>query len=114
MFQPARLNRAMVASCKLPLGMPSRILLATEFLFLFGFGFLPKCNGAREAAHCAFMADEPVAFNFNAKQKRVVVAIGRCRNDAQPIAARFTLHPQFLSGAAPEGDEARFKSLCVA
>src|SRR5580698_8447581 len=112
MFQPARLKRAMVASCRLPLGMPRRSLSATGGLrFFAGRG---RCDGPREATHGAFVTDEAVAFHLNAEEKRVIVAVGRGRDNTQSVAAGFALHPQLLAGAAPEGDEAGFEGFCVA
>src|SRR5690242_13771960 len=108
MFHPARLKSAMVASCRLPLGMPRRSLLATGGLLLREF------NGPRETAHRALMANQAIAFYFHAKQERVVVAIGGYGDDAQAVAAGFALHPQLLAGAAPEGDEAGFQGFLIA
>src|ERR1039458_5940847 len=105
MFQPARLKRAMVASCKLPLGMPSLSLLSTDFLFLIAC-FRVACAGGQrfgKATDRAFVADQPIAFHLDAKQQRIVVAVGRGGDDAQPVAAGLALHPQLLAGGAPEG-----------
>src|SRR5579863_8621326 len=114
MFQPARLKRAMVASCRLPLGMPSLSLLATGFLFLIGLlsGF---AEGERfgEAAYCAFVADETVAFYLDSEEQRVVVTVSGGGDDAEAIAAGFALHPELLAGAAPESDEAGFKGFGI-
>src|ERR1035437_8245390 len=118
MFQPARLKRAMVASCRLPLGMPSLSLLATSFLFLVGLlirilvGF---GDGQRlgEATDRAFVAHESVTLDDDAKQQRVVVAVGCGGDDAQAVAAGFALHPQLLAGTAPEGDEAGLEGFCI-
>src|SRR5580698_9549681 len=104
MFQPARLKRASVASCRLPLGIPRRILFATLHLDcgldwdLFG-----------EAGDSAFVADEAVAFDDDAEDQRIVVAVGCGRDNAQAVAAGFALHPELLAGAAPKGDKARLK-----
>src|ERR1035441_6858244 len=106
----------MVASCKLPLGMPSLSLLATSCLFLFaglavgaGHG-----QGFGEATDRAFVADESVALDDDTKEHCVVVAVGCGGDDAQAIAAGLALHPQLLAGAAPEGDEAGFEGFGVA
>src|ERR1700685_1337358 len=107
MFQPARLNKAMVASCKLPLGIPSLSLLATRFLLLLRFGVAGGHDGPREAADGALVTDQAVAFNLDAEQQRVVVAIGCGGDDAQPVAAGLALHPQLLAGAAPKCEQAR-------
>src|SRR5208283_2410704 len=98
MFHPARLKSAMVASCKLPLGMPSLNLLATVRLLLRVWRERP-----REAAYRALMADQAVALHLDAEEQRVVVAVGRGRDHAQPVAAGLALHPQLLARAAPEG-----------
>src|ERR1035441_4974361 len=107
MFQPARLKRAMVASCRLPLGMPSLSLFATSYLFLVGFA---DEQWFGEATDRALVANESVALDHHTKQQGVVVAVGRGCDDAQAIAAGFALHPQLLAGAAPEGDEAGLRS----
>ena len=60
------------------------------------------------------MANQPVAFDHDAKQQRVVVAVGRGGDNAQTVAAGFALHPQLLARAAPEGDEAGLQRLGVA
>ena len=60
------------------------------------------------------MANQAVAFDHDAKQQRIVVAIGRGRNDAQPIAAGLALHPKLLAGAAPEGYKAALQRLGIA
>src|SRR5271169_1695342 len=114
MFQPARLNRAMVASCKLPLGIPSLSLLATKFLFLALAGVGAKRNWPREAAHRALMAHQPVALHLHAKQQRVVIAIRRDRKNPQPVAAGLAFHPKLLARAAPERDVTRFQRARVA
>src|SRR5580698_1190236 len=106
MFQPARLKRASVASCRLPLGKPSRSLLATGHLRDVAGRF----NWARETAHGAFMANQAIALDGDAKQQRVIVAIDGCGDDTKAIAAGFALHPELLAGAAPEGDKAGFQS----
>ena len=67
-----------------------------------------------EATDRAFVADQSVALDDNAKQQRVVVAVGCGGDDAQPVAAGFALHPQLLAGAAPEGDKAGLQRLGVA
>src|ERR1039458_3017641 len=115
MFQPARLNRAMVASCKLPLGMPSLRLLATSYLFLVGI-LAGRAERQRfgKATDRAFVANESVALDHHTKQQRIVVAVGCGGDDAQAVAAGFAFHPQFLAGAAPEGDEAGLKGFCIA
>src|SRR5580692_4968377 len=120
MFQPARLKRAIVASCKLPLGMPSLSLLATRFLFLAGA--LIRCFPIRgfkwqrfgEATDRAFVADKAIALDLYPKQKGVVVAIGSSGDYAQAVAAGFALHPQLLAGATPESHEAGLQRLGIA
>src|SRR5208337_893093 len=116
MFQPARRKRAIVASCKLPLGMPSLNLLATIYLFLI-IGFL-DCSGRGdwlgEATDRALVAYQSVALDDHAKEQRIVVAVGCGGDDAQVVAAGFALHPQLLAGAAPKGDEAGLQGFCVA
>src|ERR1035438_7282343 len=111
MFQPARLKRAMVASCKLPLGMPSLSLLATSYLFLVAGSF--HRDGFGEATDRAFVADQSVALDDDTKEHCVIVTVGCGGDDAQAVAAGLALHPQFLAGAAPEGDEAAFKGFGV-
>src|SRR5580698_9081327 len=109
MFQPARLKRASVASCRLPLGIPRRILLATLHLDcgldwnLFG-----------EAGDGALVADEAIAFDDYFEDDGVVVAVSGSGDDAQAVAAGFAFHPEFLAGTAPEGDEAGFEGLGIA
>ncbi len=71
-------------------------------------------NRAREATDRALVAHQAVAFHLDAKQQRVVVAVGGGRDDAQAVAAGFALHPQLLAGAAPEGDEAGLQRFGVA
>src|ERR1035438_9473089 len=110
MFQPARLKRAMVASCRLPLGMPSLNLLATIFLF----PVIGGQQGLGEAAHGSLMAYKAIALYHYAEEQRVVVAVGGGRNDAQAVAAGFAFHPQFLASAAPKGDEAGLQRFCIA
>src|SRR5437763_13966327 len=98
MFQPARLNNAIVASCRLPLGIPRRSL---------GIGVLfREFDGPGEARYRAFVTDQAVTFHFDFEEQRVIVAIGRGGDDAQAIAAGLPLHPELLARAAPEGDEA--------
>ena len=70
--------------------------------------------GRGEATDRAFVADQAVALDHDAKQQRVVVAVGGGGDDAQAVAAGFALHPQLLAGAAPEGDEAGFQGFGVA
>ena len=60
------------------------------------------------------MADQSVAFDLDAKQQRIVVAVGGGGDDAQPVAAGFAFHPQLLAGAAPEGDKAGLQRLGIA
>src|SRR5579864_5135690 len=100
MFQPARLNSAMVESCRLPLGMPSLSLLA-----IGGLRLQAEIDGAGKTAHGSFVAHQPIAFHFHAKQQRIVIAIGGGGDHAQAVAAGLTLHPQLLASAAPESDE---------
>src|SRR5271168_1125507 len=109
MFQPARLKRASVASCRLPLGIPRRILLATLHLCCRLDGDL-----LGEAGDGAFVADEAVAFYDYLEYQSIVVAVGCSGDDAQAVAAGFAFHPELLAGAAPEGDEAGFKAFGVA
>src|ERR1039458_333863 len=116
MFQPARLNRAMVASCRLPLGMPSLSLLATYFLFLI-VSFPVGCAERErlgEATDRALVADEAIALHLDAEKQRVVVAVGGGGDDAQAVAAGLALHPQLLAGAAPEGYKAGFQRFGIA
>src|ERR1022692_4540641 len=102
MFQPARLKRASVASCRLPLGKPSRSLLATGCLR----NLARRCNRTRETTHGAFVANQAISLNSDAKQQSVVVAVGGCGDDAKPVAAGFTFHPELLAGTAPESNKA--------
>src|SRR6478609_9351348 len=111
MFQPARLKSEIVASCRLPFGRPSRSLLATGGLFLTNS---TQCNRLGKAAHCALMANKPIALNLHAKKERVIVAIRRRGHDSQPIAAGFALHPKLLASATPKSHEACFYCLGVA
>src|ERR1039458_10807736 len=92
MFQPARLKRAMVASCRLPLGMPSLSLLATGFLFLGG-DLAVRTDRQRlgEATDSALVAHQAIAFDFHAEKQRVVVAIRGGGDDAQPVSARLPM-----------------------
>src|SRR5580698_4235505 len=101
MFQPARLKRAIVASCRLPLGIPRRSLLATGDL-----RFLARCDWTREATDGAFVTNEAVSFDDDSEQQRIVVAICGGRNDAEAVSAGFAFHPEFLPRATPESDEA--------
>src|ERR1700730_2714600 len=110
MFQPARLNSAMVESWRLPLGMPSLSLLAIGGLRILFAEF----DGAGKTAHGSFVAHQPIAFHFHAKQQRIVIAVGGGRDNAQAVAAGLALHPQLLAGAAPESDEAGFEGPGVA
>src|SRR5579863_2610602 len=107
MFHPARLKRAMVASCRLPLGIPSRSLLSTGHL-------RTDRDGPSETTHCALVANQAVALDFHAKQQCVVVAVGRGRDNAQAVAAGLALHPQLLASAAPESNKARLLRFGVA
>src|SRR5271170_3315597 len=115
MFQPARLKSAMVASCRLPLGMPSLSLLATRRLLSRALRWISdsQLKRAREAAHRALVAHQAVALDFHAKEQRVIIAIGCGRDDAQPVAAGFALHPQPFPRAAPEGNEAGLEGFRV-
>ena len=70
-----------------------------------------QCDGLREAAYGAFVADEAVAFDLDAEEQSVVVAVGGGGDDAEAVAAGLAFHPEFVAGAAPEGDEAGFESL---
>src|SRR5580704_1433059 len=106
MFHPARLNSAMVASCKLPLGIPSRNLSAMAHL-------RADRDWLREAAHRAFVAHQAVAFHLYTEQQCIVVAISRGRKHAQPIAAGLALHPKLLARAAPEGHKPGVECLRV-
>src|ERR1035441_10583179 len=114
MFQPARLKRAMVASCRLPLGIPSLSLLATSYLFLIAGLLVGRVHGFGKTTDRALVAYKSVAFDDDAKEQRIVVAVGGGGDDAQAVAAGFALHPQLLSGAAPEGDEAGLQGFCIA
>src|ERR1035437_10341211 len=115
MFQPARLKRAMVASCKLPLGMPSLSLLATRSLFLVGI-LAGRAERQRlgKTTDRALVPNESIPLDHHTKQQGIVVAVGRGCDDAQAVAAGFALHPQLLAGTAPEGDEAGLKGFCIA
>src|ERR1035438_6924560 len=104
----------MVASCKLPLGMPSLSLLATGFLFLVVLVGRAHRQRFGKTADRALMAHQSIALYLHAKQQRVVVAIGSGADDAQPVAAGFALHPQLLAGAAPEGDKAALQRFGIA
>src|SRR5436305_10896015 len=110
MFHPARLKRAIVASCRLPLGMPSLSLLAISGPRTL----LVEIDRTREAAYGSLVAYQAVAFHLHAKQQRVVVAVSGCGDDAQPIAAGFAFHPQLLARAAPESNEARLQGFFIA
>src|SRR5271165_5141539 len=115
MFQPARMKRAMVASCRLPLGMPSLSLLATELLFLaIDFCVGRKRDWPRKATDGTLVTHQAVSFNLNAKQQRIVVAVRRRGNNAQAVTAGFALHPQLLARTAPESDEPGFQRFGVA
>src|SRR5271165_209252 len=116
MFHPARLKSAMVASCRLPLGMPSLSLFATEFLFLIGFRLAGRGQGKRfsEATDGALVADQSVALNLDAEEQRIVVTVGGGRDDAQAVAAGFAFHPELLAGAAPESDKAGLQGFGIA
>src|ERR1039457_2032543 len=120
MFQPARLKRAMVASCRLPLGMPSLSLLATSYLFLvvgFQVSFLIGgcgCDRFGEAADRTLVAHQPIAFNHDAEQQRVIVAVGCGGDNTQAVAAGLALHPELLAGGAPEGKKAALQGLGIA
>src|ERR1039458_10084773 len=99
MFHPARLKSAMVASCRLPLGIPSRSLLSTGHL-------RADRDRPSKTAYRALVADQAVSLHFHTEQQRVVVAVGGRRNHAQAVAAGLALHPELLAGAAPEGHKA--------
>src|SRR6202012_4582078 len=62
----------------------------------------------------AFVTHEAVAFDNYAKKQRIVIAVGRGRHDAQPVSARFALHPELLSGPAPESDKSGLQGFGVA
>ena len=57
----------MVASCRLPFGIPS-----------FSLPSIPYSNrqGLCEAAHCAFVADQAIALDFHSEEQGIVVAVG--------------------------------------
>src|SRR5579859_1514853 len=109
MFHPARLNSAIVESCRLPLGSPSRNLSATSHLRR-----LRKRYELGEATHSSFVADESVAFHHYAEQQGIVVAIRCSSHHAQPVSAALALRPQLLPCPAPEGDVSTFKRFSVA
>jgi len=77
-------------------------------------GGLRRRERLGEATDGAFVADEAVSLDLDAKQDRVVVAVSGCGDDAQAVAAGFAFHPELLAGAAPEGDEACLQRLGVA
>jgi hypothetical protein len=54
------------------------------------------------------VADEAVAFDFDAEEECVLVAVGGDFDDAEAIAAGFAFHPEFLAGAAPKCNKAGF------
>src|SRR3954453_13069810 len=110
MFHPARLKSAIVASCRLPLGMPSLSLLPIRGLRTL----LAEIDGMREAAYGSLVAYEAVAFHLHAKQQRIAVAVGGCGDDAQPVAAGLTFHPQLLARAAPERNEPGLQRFFIA
>src|ERR1017187_1824375 len=111
----------MVASCKLPFGIPSFNFVVISYPFchstprakskgeesaFYSLSFrseaeesasvflLPYRNRLGEAAHRALVAHQAVAFHFHLEQQRVVVAVGRSADDPQPVAAGLALHPQ--------------------
>jgi len=49
-----------------------------------------------------------IAFDLDAEEQAIVVAIGCGRDHSQPIAGGLALHPQLLARAAKEGDVAGF------
>src|SRR5689334_22124700 len=110
MFQPARLNSAMVASCRLPLGMPSLSLFAIGRLRFLS----AQLDRAREATHGSLVANKSIAFHFHAKQQGVAVAVGGCGDDAQAVSTGLPFHPELLSCPAPEGNKACLQRLGVA
>ena len=52
------------------------------------------------------MADHAGAFNLDAHQQGVAVAVGAGGDHAQAVAGGLTLGPELLAGAAEEGDVA--------
>ena len=62
---------------------------------------------AREAAARARVADVAVALPYDAKDHRVVVAVGEHLAHRQPVARRLAFQPQRLAAAAVEGGESR-------
>src|ERR1700733_8681081 len=111
MCHPARSNSAMVASCRLPLGMPSFSLLAMLGLRLRCPG---QRDGLRKAANCPLVADQPVAFDDYPKHDCILVAVGSSGHDAQPVSAGLSFHPQLLSRAAPKCHKACLQRLGIA
>src|SRR5215472_8538551 len=109
MFHPARLNRASVESCRLPLGMPRRSLLATGHLRC-----IRSRERLRETADRALMAHQSVAFHLYAKQQRIVVAVRGRSHNAQAVTACLAFHPELLSCAAPERDESSLQGFGIA
>src|SRR5258708_1113470 len=93
MRQPARSNSATVASSRLPLGI-ARLSLGMIHPLVC------QRDRLRKAAHRALVAHQSVALDLDAKQQRIVVAVGRRGDDAQAVAARLALHPELVTGAA--------------
>jgi hypothetical protein len=54
------------------------------------------------------VADEAVAFDFDAEEERILIAVCGNFDDAQAITAGFAFHPEFLAGAAPKCNKAGF------
>src|SRR6202050_1601096 len=111
MCHPARSNSAMVASCRLPLGMPSFNLPAIPGLHLRRRG---QCDLIRKTAHRPLVTDQPVAFDDYAKEDCILVAVGCGGDYAQPVSAGLSLHPQLLPRAAPKSHKPRLQRLGIA
>src|ERR1700761_4668766 len=107
MCQPAFSNSAMVASCKLPLGIPSFNLFAKT---------RPRAQGdvSGEATHRALVAHQSVSLDGNSKQHRILIAVGSDGLHPQAISAGLALHPQLLPRPAPERHKTCFQSFGVA
>jgi hypothetical protein len=109
MRQPARSNSAIVASCRLPFGIPSFSFFAITW---------PPQNLVTEIGLVKQLTVPSWHTSPSPRPPRGTAA-HRCRNrsprsHAQPVAAGLALHPQLLPRPAPEGHKAALQRLRIA
>lgn len=69
-----------------------------------------KIEFPKETAAVPGVAGASLLFDF--KQESIAVAVGKPANEPLRVAARLSLHPEFLTGTAPVVHQPGFQSLC--